>query len=536
MFVPFCQSALPRAKYLAILACFLLPVWNTAQTGNAQSESPPADDATKVLPFINETTFLVVKVDPVDVKLPDLGLLMSPQATQAYQQFAKLADNWLQQLRTVVGDRPLYATIGIPISQQRIPIFVFVEQSENPDRLVAYLKTAFKTNAHLHNGFVVATPMHQAEVGEMLKSLPPYTHEGVSDAFEAVKDYPVQALLLPPPQVRRAVEELMPELPRQLGGGPSRVLTEGLVWAAFGLQPAQLRVEVTIQSKDEQAAKSLAAHIPKLLRAAYDASPKDQRPIADPAFAKLLEDLKTQVDGDRIKVAFEGMKGGEQGLGLLAIAASAINQKAQRQTNMNRLKQIMLALHNYHDVYKMFPPAEKFRNEDGKHHLSWRVHILPFVEQTQLYEQFHLDEPWDSPHNKKLLDKMPDVFKSHTWNQAGDAKIKVGYTTFVAPVGEGTILGGDKKSGFRDCLDGTSNTIALVEVKPEFAVPWTAPDDYAFAKDRPAAGLLLGSDGRWLCAFADGSVQVLRGDIKPETVLHLFLRADGEVIDRDEIR
>ncbi len=96
--------------------------------------------------------------------------------------------------------------------------------------------------------------------------------------------------------------------------------------------------------------------------------------------------------------------------------------------------------------------------------------------------------------------------------------------------------GGDKKSGFRDCLDGTSNTIALVEVKPEFAVPWTAPDDYAFAKDRPAAGLLLGSDGRWLWAFADGSVQVLRGDIKPETVLHLFLRADGEVIDRDEIR
>ncbi len=82
------------------------------------------------------TTFLVVKVDPADVKLPDLGLLMSPQATQAYQQFAKLADNWLQQLRTVVGDRPLYATIGIPISQQRIPIFVFVatERESGPTR------------------------------------------------------------------------------------------------------------------------------------------------------------------------------------------------------------------------------------------------------------------------------------------------------------------------------------------------------------------------------------------------------------------
>jgi hypothetical protein len=249
-----------------------------------------------------------------------------------------------------------------------------------------------------------------------------------------------------------------------------------------------------------------------------------------------LEGIKTRVDGDRINVTFEGMKGGEQGLGILAIAASAINQKAQRQTNMNRLKQIMLGLHNYHDVYKMFPPADEFRNQDGKHHLSWRVHILPFVEQTQLYEQFHLDEPWDSPHNKKLLDKMPNVFKSHAWNQAGEAKIKAGYTTFVAPVGEGTILGGDKKSRLRDCRDGTSNTIALVEVKPELAVPWTAPDDYAFANDTPVAGLLLGSDGRWLCAFADGSVRVLRGDIKPETILHLFQKADGEVIDRNEIR
>ncbi len=223
--------------------------------------------------------------------------------------------------------------------------------------------------------------MHQAEVGEMLKSLPPYTHEGVSDAFEAVKDYPVQALLLPPPQVRRAVEELMPELPRQLGGGPSRVLTEGLDWAAFGLKPAPLKVEVIIQSKDEQAARNLAAHMPKLLRAAYDASPKDHRPIAEPAFSNILKDIKTQVVGDRVNVTFEGMKGGDQGLGLLAIAAAAISQKAQRQTNMNRLKQIMLALHNYYDVYKMFPPAEKFRNEDGKHHLSLRVHT-PAVRRT----------------------------------------------------------------------------------------------------------------------------------------------------------
>ena len=66
-------------------------------------------------------------------------------------------------------------------------------------------------------------------------------------------------------------------------------------------------------------------------------------------------------------------------------------------------------MHNYHDTYGTFPPAATTDGAD-KPLLSWRVAILPFLEQQPLYEQFHLDEPWDSPHNKTLIEQMPQVY------------------------------------------------------------------------------------------------------------------------------
>jgi RNA polymerase sigma factor (sigma-70 family) len=73
------------------------------------------------------------------------------------------------------------------------------------------------------------------------------------------------------------------------------------------------------------------------------------------------------------------------------------------------LKKLALAMHNYSDVYGHMPPPA-LTDKDGKALLSWRVELLPFLDQNELYQQFHREEPWDSPHNKKLLSKMPTVF------------------------------------------------------------------------------------------------------------------------------
>ncbi len=74
------------------------------------------------------------------------------------------------------------------------------------------------------------------------------------------------------------------------------------------------------------------------------------------------------------------------------------------------MKQFGLALHNYYDTNHCLPPAPLV-DAKGKPLLSWRVAILPFLEQDNLYRQFKLDEPWDSEHNKKLISKMPKIYQ-----------------------------------------------------------------------------------------------------------------------------
>src|SRR5262249_10846274 len=120
----------------------------------------------------------------------------------------------------------------------------------------------------------------------------------------------------------------------------------------------------------------------------------------------------------------------------------------------NNLRQIGLALHNYHDAYGNFPPQASF-DKSGKPLLSWRVHILPFLEQEELDREFHLDEPWDSDHNKKLIDRMPPIYR------CPKQKLKEsGKTTYLAPVGEKAIFsGGQKGMRLSDVIDGTSNTM-----------------------------------------------------------------------------
>ena len=75
------------------------------------------------------------------------------------------------------------------------------------------------------------------------------------------------------------------------------------------------------------------------------------------------------------------------------------------------LKELALALRSYNDAYGHFPPAA-VSDKSGKPLLSWRVLMLPWIQQGKLFKEFHLDEPWDSDHNKKLLEKMPPLFGS----------------------------------------------------------------------------------------------------------------------------
>jgi hypothetical protein len=208
-------------------------------------------------------------------------------------------------------------------------------------------------------------------------------------------------------------------------------------------------------------------------------------------------------------------------LGLALPAVQSARESARRVQSMNNLHRLALAILNYVSVHGSFPPAYS-TSKDGKRLLSWRVAVLPYLEEKSLYDQFHKDEPWDSPHNKTLLARMPAAFRSPRSNAA------VGMTTYLGAAGPHGVFPGDKLIRPADITDGLSNTIMLVEAPDAAAVPWTKPDDFVPDLDHPLRGLSGSWPGGFLAAFADGHVQMISYGIDPKT-LKVLLTRDARV-------
>ena len=224
------------------------------------------------------------------------------------------------------------------------------------------------------------------------------------------------------------------------------------------------------------------------------------------------------------------------GLEALPLAASVLlpatftaRQAAQRVQSMNNLKQISLALLNFEAVEKSFPPAFD-SNKDGKPLLSWRVLMLPYIGEQQLYSQFRLDEPWDSENNKKLIAQMPRVFAASGSKAAAEFK-----TVYLGVRGEKAAFTGVEGVEIRSFTDGTSNTITVVEANDDSAVIWTKPDDFAIDTPNPMASLVGLREGGFLAAFADGHVQMIADSAPANVINALFTRNGGEVVDLNAV-
>jgi len=212
-----------------------------------------------------------------------------------------------------------------------------------------------------------------------------------------------------------------------------------------------------------------------------------------------------------------------------------IRTAAARTQLTNNMKQIALAMHAFNDTYRRLP-APGFSKDPStkgtKPLLSWRVAILPYIEQQNLYRQFKLDEPWDSPHNIKLLDVVVPVYVSP------GVQAKNGHTYMQMVTGPGTLYPTPTSfasipSSFRD---GTSNTIIIVEAAE--AVPWTKPADVSVDVTNVMQGNLpklgaIGSNG-FFAALGDGSVRFIdRGRTSDKTIRQAFNPADGQVMGQD---
>lgn len=250
-----------------------------------------------------------------------------------------------------------------------------------------------------------------------------------------------------------------------------------------------------------------------------DASRKVQEP-AMKVVADLLADLSAEVRDDVVVV--KGSAPVEEFLGAqLAAAISSSRQAAVRAESMNNLKQIGLAMHNYHDTHGHFPPPV-LKGEKGQVY-SWRVALLPYLEGSELYDRYQFDEPWDSTANKALIPLMPIAYRYP------DDKTKKGNTPYAVLVGEKTIFPDDRAGvSFQQILDGTSNTILTVETQP--TRPWTQPVDIAYDPEKPLPELGKFHEGGFLVGLGDGSVRFISKSIDKGVLRILVTRDDGKAM------
>ncbi len=212
-------------------------------------------------------------------------------------------------------------------------------------------------------------------------------------------------------------------------------------------------------------------------------------------------------------------------IGFMVPAVSKVREAAVRLSSSNNLKEIGLGMMNYELAFGHFPQSSPHDKNDPNQ-LSWRVQLLPFVGEDKLYQEFKVNEPWDSPNNKKLIDRMPKIYKFPS------AIAPPGETFYKVFTGNRAIFGPGKKTKLTDIIDGQSLTILAIEGGEP--VIWTKPDDIPFNVNEPLPNLSLQGSHSINVLMADCSVRVVDLDKVSEKTLKAAITMNGgEVLGKD---
>ena len=207
---------------------------------------------------------------------------------------------------------------------------------------------------------------------------------------------------------------------------------------------------------------------------------------------------------------------------LIAIpGVSRVRMSAQRANSQNNLRQLGIAIHNYHDTYQEFPPAV-VKDANGKPLYSGLVLLLPFMEQQNIYQQFDQSKAWDDPVNRNASRQMIPAFTN-----PASTDNRMGHSDYMLVGGPNAILSETGKNTFANILDGTSNTIMAVEVGSgntleSWAQPVTWDPSKPFTGPDPTMVNVL---------FGDGSVRALPKTTPLQTLRLISDRQDGQPVN-----
>ncbi len=524
------MRCLSRLTRVAMLLATLLGVGPATQA----ADSP----FTAIMPYVDNQTFLIGRLDVQQLPVSDLKSRL-PQLLAQITGEAGVPDQFASVVDQAIRLREGFLTAGgqdvfLIVSTADIPQppLFFVVTATDPrklDALESFIRQLINPQGpgirkDTDRAVLVGSP-HTLDRLDDLKAAP---RPEVQAATAAVAAAPLQLLLVPSADQHRVLQETLPAFPPPWERITGPALSDAVQWAALTVAATPtIQARLVVASKDAAAAETFQ----HMLDASLDAVaqlPAVQQVV--PEAGRLRTLIEPVVTGKQVSVTVTEDAATLQALSRpVAAAIAAARANAQRATSVSYLKQIAVAMHNYHDTYKRFPPAATC-DAAGKPLLSWRVQLLPFLGEDALYRQFKLDEPWDSEHNKQLIDRMPRLFADPA------ARLKPGMTTYQVPIGEGTVFGGKEALRLQDIKDGTSNTILVVNVTPDRAVVWTKPEDLPVTEAAPLTALVSDARKQFDVALCDGSVRILTSDIDPKVLWLLFNANDGQVIDYSQIR
>jgi serine/threonine protein kinase len=553
-------------------------IW-TRGAGAVATEKPTGTTAAVdiLAPFIGDDTVGVGRVDFSRVSagkafdmLAAVHNIPEPQLRAQAREFAEV-DAVTTRL-VEVGAKELYLTLDVADEHNPSVLAILPLPAGGDERAVrAALPPPFRDARRVGNALALRLPPGDATAIEVNTAK---RREEFAPAIECAQANAAWAVFAPSTHTRRLVERMMPQLPQFIGGGPVTVVTRDLSWASLGINgPPEAAVHVVVKLRDVEAAKEIGRRWSEAVRAAGKGL---GIPPGTAEFDSQVSLFSPIVDGDCLLWSIDKHSRGLAAA--LATVTGSLRREADEMRSMNNLRQFGVAMINYQDTFQHLPapggsgsaqppmadsgpqlpqpstgaglqlpksnlvvqpqmpprvaavPSGHPAPPSRKPLLSWRVHILPFIEQDALYRQFHLDEPWDSPHNRPLVEKMPEIFRSP------GSTAQAGKTNYVVPVGNGALWSSKSdEPRLVEITDGCSNTIMIVAVDDAHAVTWTQPDDLVFDPKSPRKNIGSPQGGGFLAAFADGAVRLIGGNVSDATLAALFTRAGGEPVDQSQL-
>ncbi len=499
-----------------------------------------AADPASVIPFLADDVVAIAYVDLTAIDLAawqtefrKLGVLppgLTDDAAHSVAPAQQLFDDFVRH-----GASHLYALLRTSDLEYRGPTWVLsLTKDANADALIGLLKglgegpqrpAFFPNEIQVVDGSVLAA-MNEEQMARMVAEQSGPPREEAVAALEKLGGSNAGLVVLGDADSRRVLREMFPRLQPPLERIDGRMIAEDLLWGGLTLdflpQP-RLAVHVETSSPriaaelQQAAVQGLAFARELLVPKKSDAPSPSPLPLPAASIQTAFDSLQPKTEGSALRLQLGDDAAALTRLSqLLAPSIVATREAADRNQRLNQFKQLALAFWNYESAHRALV-AQAIYDETGKPLLSWRVQLLPYLDEQALYDEFHLEEPWDSPHNRQLIERMPEVFSDP--NAELRRALGAGRTTYVAPVAAETLfpprsaLPDGEPLRIRDVTDGTSKTILLVEVLPERAVVWTKPEDWQVNLDRPREGVVRPDRTGFVAAFCDGSVRFLPNEV-----------------------